>query len=157
MPTNSYDVIVLGDDLAALTCAALCARRGLRTLLLPHDDVPARYAVGPHKLPVEPLLWPARGGKGGERVLRELGLDLAVRRRAREQRVTAQVCSPNMRLDLVGDAEAFAREVERELVGGAASTVRGAYEGAATVSQTIDGLFAGEAGFPAIGFWEKRD
>src|SRR6185503_15761852 len=80
MPTNSYDAIILGDDLAALTCAALCARRGLRTLWLPHDDRPARYPVGPHKLPVEPLLWPARGGKGGERVLKELGLDLAIKR-----------------------------------------------------------------------------
>jgi phytoene dehydrogenase-like protein len=157
MPTNSYDVIVLGDDLSALTCAALCARRGLRTLLLPHDDVPARYQIGPHKLPVEPLLWPARGGKGGERVLRELGLDLAIRRKAREQRVTAQVCSPNMRLDLVADAEAFAREVDRELAGAAATAVRAAYDGATAVSATIDGLFTGDVAFPAIGFWEKRD
>ena len=53
MPSNSYDLVVLGDDLAALVCATLCARRGLRTLVL-GDERPARYTLGPHKLPVEP-------------------------------------------------------------------------------------------------------
>jgi hypothetical protein len=157
MPTNSYDAIVLGDDLSALTCAALCARRGLRTLWLPHDDRPARYAVGPHKLPVEPVLWPARGGKGGERVLKELGVDLAVRRRARELRLAAQVCAPDVRLDLAGDAEIFARELDRELSKEAAAAVRAAWDGSAAVSAALDALLGRDAPFPAIGFWEKRD
>ena len=34
VPSNSYDLVVLGDDLAALVCATLCARRGMRTLVL---------------------------------------------------------------------------------------------------------------------------
>jgi len=157
MPTNSYDAIILGDDLAALTCAALCARRGLRTLWLPNDERPARYPVGPHKLPVEPLIWPSRGGKGGDRVLKELGLDLAVRRKARELRLAAQVCAPDVRIDLAGDAEAFAREVDRELSEAAAATVRAAWDGATAVSASLDALLAGDAAFPAIGFWERRD
>ena len=37
MPSNSYDLVVLGDDIAAVVCATLCARRGLRTLLLGDD------------------------------------------------------------------------------------------------------------------------
>jgi phytoene dehydrogenase-like protein len=157
MPTNSYDAIIVGDDLAALTCAALCARRGLRTLWLPHDERPARYPVGPHKLPVEPLLWPARGGKGGERVLKELGVDLAVRRKARELRLAAQIVAPDVRIDLAADAEAFARELDRELSPAAGATVRAAWDGAAPVSATLDAILAGGAAFPAIGFWERRD
>lgn len=157
MPTNSYDAIIIGDDLAALTCAALCARRGLRTLWLPHDERPARYAIGPHKLPVEPLLWPARGGKGGDRVLRELGLDLAVRRKSRDLRLAAQVCAPDVRIDLAGDAEAFGRELARELSPEAAALVRAAWDGAAAISAALDPLLAGEGAFPAIGFWERRD
>ncbi len=157
MPTNSYDAIILGDDLAALTCAALCARRGLRTLWLPHDDRPARYPVGPHKLPVEPLLWPARGGKGGERVLKELGLDLAIKRRARDLRLAAQVCAPDVRIDVAGDAEAFKREVDRELAAGPGAAVRAAWDGAATISTALDALVTADATFPAIGFWDKRD
>ena len=68
MPSNTYDLVVLGDDLAALVCATLCARRGMRTLVL-GEDRPARYALGPHKLPVEPALWPVGPGSPGERVL----------------------------------------------------------------------------------------
>ena len=71
MPSNSYDLVVLGDDLPALVCAALCARRGLRTLVL-GDDRPARYQLGPHKLPIEPIVWSAALGSAGERVLKEL-------------------------------------------------------------------------------------
>ncbi|HEX7701186.1 MAG TPA: hypothetical protein VF403_10700, partial [Kofleriaceae bacterium] len=61
MPSNSYDLVVLGDDLAALVCATLCARRGMRTLIL-GDDRPARYNLGPHKLPLEPIVWPVGAG-----------------------------------------------------------------------------------------------
>ena len=64
VPSNSYDLVVLGDDLAALVCATLCARRGMRTLVL-GDDRPARYTLGPHKLPVEPALWPVGRGLAG--------------------------------------------------------------------------------------------
>ncbi|CAN5688947.1 hypothetical protein BH11MYX1_BH11MYX1_19890 [soil metagenome] len=69
MPSNSYDLVVLGDDLAALVCATLCARRGMRTLLL-GDDRPARYTLGPHKLPIEPVVWPTAAGSAAERVLK---------------------------------------------------------------------------------------
>jgi hypothetical protein len=64
VPSNSYDLVVLGDDLAALVCATLCARRGLRTLIL-GDDRPARYTLGPHKLPVEPAAWPTVPNSAG--------------------------------------------------------------------------------------------
>ena len=83
VPSNSYDLVVLGDDLAALVCATLCARRGLRTLVL-GDDRPARYTLGPHKLPIEPALWPIGAGSAGERVLKELHAELALRRKLRE-------------------------------------------------------------------------
>src|SRR5512138_3516416 len=71
VPSNTYDLIVLGDDLAALVCGTLCARRGMRTLVL-GGDRPARYTLGPHKLPVEPAMWPIGPGSPGERVLKEL-------------------------------------------------------------------------------------
>jgi phytoene dehydrogenase-like protein len=157
MPTNSYDAILLGDDIATLTCAALCARRGLRTLWLPHEDRPARYALGSHKLPVEPMVWPPRGGRGGERVLKELGLDLAVRRKVRDQRVTAQVCGPDLRVDLIADGEALGRELDRELGQTSGLAVRAAWERASEVSAIVDPLLAGEGAFPPIGFWERRE
>src|SRR6185436_2095322 len=78
VPSNTYELVVLGDDLAALVCGTLCARRGMRTLVL-GTDRPARYALGPHKLPVEPMLWPVGQGSPAERVLKELHAEMALR------------------------------------------------------------------------------
>src|SRR5688572_5549094 len=89
VPSNTYDLIVLGDDLAALICGTLCARRGMRTLVL-GTERPARYTLGPHKLPVEPMLWPVGTGSPSERVLKELHAEMTMRRKLREPRIAAQ-------------------------------------------------------------------
>ena len=117
MPSNSYDLVVLGDDLAALVCGTLCARRGLRTLVL-GEDRPARYQLGPHRMPIEPVLWPAQA-TAGDRVLRELHAELALRRKLREPRAPnpgAQVVLPDIRIDLGAGrlAGELAREVGKE-------------------------------------------
>lgn len=102
MPSNTYDLIVLGDDLASLVCATLCARRGMRTLVL-GSERPARYALGPHKLPIEPVVWPMVTGSAGERILKELHGEMALRRKLREPRIAAQWVAPDFRIDLGTD------------------------------------------------------
>lgn len=158
MPTNSYDLIVIGDDLAGLACAALCARRGLRTLVVTRDDPGGRYGLGPFKLPVEPGVLPGRvgGGSGAARVIRELGLDHALKRRVREVRTAAQLVGPDVRLDLSADAAACARELERELPAAAAAALT-AWEDAAAAAQAADPLLDGTDPFPGVGFFERRD
>ncbi len=156
MPTNSYDLIVVGDDLAGLCCAALCARRGLRTLLLGREDQQARYTLGPFKLPIEPGVMPGRGTGGTARVVRELGLDHALKRRVREVRTAAQLVGPDLRIDLVADTVVQARELERE-VPAAATTALAVWEGAAAVAQAADAILDGEDAFPGVGFFERRD
>ena len=155
MPTNSYDLIVIGDDLAGLVAAALCARRGMRTLVIGHHDRPTRYALGPHKLPVEhhPL-----AGRGGaiDRVIRDLGLDHALRRRQREVRVSAQLVGPDARIDFPADAVALARALERELPDHGAAALA-AWERAGEVARLADPMLGGEHAFPAAGFWERRE
>jgi phytoene dehydrogenase-like protein len=156
MPTNSYDLIVVGDDLAGLICAALCAKRGMRTLVLGHDDRPARYALGPHKLPVEALVWAGRGGAAADRVIKELHLEHDLRRRLRDARVTAQLIGPDARIDLAGDAQLLARELERELAGGA-EAMRAAWDQATEVARAADPMFAHGNAFPGVGFFERRE
>lgn len=156
MPTNSYDLIVVGDDLAGLCAAALCARRGLRTLVLGDDQRPARYTLGPFKLPVDPGGLPGRGAGAAARVIRELGLDHALKRRVREARITAQLVGPDCRLDLVGDAAAQSRELVRELPT-AATALATAWEEAATIAASADEILHGEDAFPGVGFFERRD
>jgi phytoene dehydrogenase-like protein len=153
VPSNSYDLVVLGDDLAALVCATLCARRGLRTLVL-GDERPARYTLGPHKLPVEPAGWPTAVGSGGERVLKELHAELALRRKLREPKIAAQLVAPELRLDLGGDR--LPSELERE-VGPRAADWLARWDRAGEIARLFDPVLAGEHAFPGIGFFEKRE
>ena len=156
MPTNSYDLIVLGDDLPGLACGALCARRGLRTLVLAADDRPARYALGNLKLPTAPGILPGRGLGAAARIVRELGLDHALKRRVRDVRVTAQVVGPDARLDLSAEAQAQAKELVRELPDGTEAALT-AWDQAAEVAKLGDALLCGEDAFPGVGFFERRD
>jgi hypothetical protein len=56
VPTNFYDVIALGDDLAGLIAATLCARRGLRVLVARTPESPPEdYRLGPYRLSREPM------------------------------------------------------------------------------------------------------
>ena len=153
MPSNSYDLVVLGDDLAALVCATLCARRGMRTLVL-GDDRPARYTLGPHKLPVEPLSWPSAPGSAGERVLKELHAELALRRKLREPKIAAQLVAPELRIDL--GADRLAPELERE-VGPRAAEWLARWDRASEVARLFDPVVASEHAFPGVGFFEKRE
>jgi phytoene dehydrogenase-like protein len=154
VPTNSYDIVVFGDDLAALVCATLCVRRGLRTLVL-GDDRPSRYTLGPHKLPVDPAMWSTTSPAAGDRVLKELHGELALRRKLREPKIAAQIVAPELRLDLGSDriAAELAREVGRKE--GEAWHAR--WEAAGEIARQLDPLLGSEHAFPGVGFFEKRE
>ncbi|MEO8706858.1 MAG: hypothetical protein ABI867_42925 [Kofleriaceae bacterium] len=154
MPSNSYDLVVLGDDLAALVCAALCARRGMRTLVL-GDDRPSRYTLGPHKLPIEPATWPAAAGNAGERVLKELNAEHTWRRKLREPKIAAQVVAPDLRIDLGPDR--LAAELERELGAAEARIWLARWDKTAELAHQLDPLITGEHAFPGVGFFERRE
>jgi phytoene dehydrogenase-like protein len=153
VPSNTYDLVVLGDDLAALVCATLCARRGMRTLVLGQDH-PSRYALGPHKLPIEPLLWPVGQGSPGDRVLKELHAEMALRRKLREPKIAAQLVAPDLRMDL--GAERMAGELARE-VGDDAEASLAHWNKARETARLVDPLLASEHAFPGVGFFERRD
>ena len=154
MPSNTYELVVLGDDLAALVCAALCQRRGMRTLVL-GDDRPARYPLGPHKLPVEPATWPVVQGSAAERVLRELHAEMAMRRKLREPRLAAQLVAPDLRIDIGGDR--LAGELERELGKEAGAAWLARWEASREVARQLEPMLASEHAFPGVGFFERRE
>jgi hypothetical protein len=157
VPSNSYDLVVLGDDLAALVCATLCARRGMRTLVL-GDDRPARYALGPHKLPVDPATWPTQPGAAGERVLKELHAEHAMRRKLREPKLAAQIVSlgaPEVRVDLGPDR--LAGELEREVGKQEAAAWLTRWDASGELARLLDPFVASEHAFPGVGFFEKRE
>jgi hypothetical protein len=153
VPSNSYDLVVLGDDLAALVCATLCARRGMRTLIL-GDDRPARYNLGPHKLPLEPIVWPVGAGSPADRVLKELHGELALRRKFREPRIAAQIVAPDFRVDLGTDR--LGSELAREL-GATSEATLAHWQKGAEVARLFDPILSGEHAFPGVGFFERRE
>jgi phytoene dehydrogenase-like protein len=153
VPSNSYDLVVLGDDLAALVCATLCARRGLRTLVL-GDDRPARYTLGPHKLPIDPVMWPVVPGSASDRVLKELHAELALRRKLREPKIAAQIVAPDLRIDL--GADRLTGELERE-VGEDAPAWTTRWDRGTELARALDPLLASEHAYPGVGFFERRE
>lgn len=184
MPTNSYDLIVVGDDFAGLVAGALCARRGMRVLMLSHGAQPSGYVLGPHRLPVEPLCLAGLGSPLVQRVLEELQIGHTLKRKLVQQPVSFQFASPEVRLDVSADEHNLGSELRRELpqaMPGNGSTAmvlhgRGGAEDApaapaepgridaldacassAAVAQHIDVAMGIDSEFPPLGFWKRRE
>jgi hypothetical protein len=159
MPTNSYDLIVLGDDTAGLVAAALCARRGMRTLLLTHGERPPRYAIGQFRLPIEPLTLPGRASAAARRVIDELHLDHAIKRRLQAGKQGFQVVTPTARLDLGPEAPPLDRELARELDLGAeeATAAAALLDQVGPIAGHFDAVLGQDVDFPPTGFWQRRE
>ena len=155
MSASHYDVVVLGADLAPLTCAALLAKRGFRVLVLGQGTAHAAYRLGGFRLPRRPCIFTAHGTPVAERVLAELGLQPAVRRASRALDPPFQVVLPNHRVDMARDPALLEREIEREF----ARVKRPALDFFARVtdlSTAVDALFAHDATWPPESLWERR-
>ncbi|MCG8419560.1 MAG: hypothetical protein MJE77_16640 [Proteobacteria bacterium] len=154
MPTNSYDVIVLGDDFAGLVAATLCARRGLRVLSLSQGR-PMGYQLGPHRLPVEPLSLCGAGNWTIRRVFDELNLSHILKRKLREARPGFQFVAPDLRLDVAADEHRLAGELTREI--GEAKNRLAALMRVDEISRRFDEVLNNQVGFPPTGFFKKRE
>lgn len=153
MPSSSYDAVILGDGLSSLITAALCARRGLRTLHVTPEEYQERYSIGPHRLPMEPMLWPNRMAWAGERVLKELSIELALRRKLREPRIAAQVVAPDLRFDL-GDS--MAKELAREVGAERGEQWANEWQALADVGRAFDPVMTTDQIFPQSGFFHRE-
>jgi phytoene dehydrogenase-like protein len=155
MPRESYDVVVLGDELAGLVAATLCARRGLRVLLGQVAPRRTSYAIAGIRLPTEPLLLAGLGGTAARRVLDELHFFHLIKRKLRPSTPALQLTSPDARMDLDADDAAIARVAAREL--GDASRFAAQLEQAAALSRGVDRVVEGTPVVPPIGFWDRRE
>ena len=153
MPSVSYDVVVSGDDLASVITATLCARRGLRTLLLAPDAATGHYALGPFRLPMDPVLWP-KSSTAIDRVMRELRIDLAAKRKFRDIGLSTHIVGPDFRLALT---EHIQTELHREIGEVAANAVMASWTASASAARALDVLVGDVYGFPGGGFFERRE
>jgi phytoene dehydrogenase-like protein len=100
-------------------------------------------------------MWPASTGSAGERVLKELHAELALRRKLREPKILAQLVTPELRIDLGGDR--IAAELVRELGKDLGATWQTRWEASGPIARQLDALIGGEHAFPGVGFFEKRE
>lgn len=156
MIARHYDVVVLGTGLGALAAAALLARRGWRLLVLGQGRRPPTYAAFGHTLHrrARPLLAATSSAFG--RLLAELAQSQLVRRRLTPLDPMFQVLGPGRRLSAPPDAEAFARELEREHEGGR-RLVDDTYLKLAEANGAADAALARNVVVPPGTFWERRE
>ncbi|MBT8493697.1 MAG: hypothetical protein KJO07_11610 [Deltaproteobacteria bacterium] len=154
MPSNSYDLIVLGDDLPGLIAATLVVRRGQRVLLL-LSGRPDSYKLGPHTLPTRTVSMAGRSGASMRRIFDELHLGNPISRRLGRTRPAFQLAMPKVRLDVFADDEAFLRGLEREA--GDAEALLEAANRSASLSMELDATLADDIVIPPNGFFERRE
>jgi phytoene dehydrogenase-like protein len=152
MSTSFYDVVVLGQDLAATVGGAVLAHRGFRVLMAGFA-VEERYTIGPYSLPRAPLAFVGIEGPTLKRIVGELNLVQLLRRRLEPNRPAYQLLLPDHRID-VGDD--LARELAREMPD-AAAPFEAAAARAAEVSAAIEGILSQDLILPPDGFWDRRD
>lgn len=153
MPSASYDVVAIGDDTATLAAAALCAKRGLRTLWVTSQPASASYSLGAFTLPFAMQLVP-KNAPGVTRVLRELGAEVTWKRKLREGTQGLQLFGPDMRLAL-GDT--LARDLARESLADAPAAWEAMQMAASAAEAALTPALLEPHGFPASGFFQRRE
>lgn len=156
MATNHYDAVVCGDDLAGIITATLLGRRGLRVLLVGHDNVALHINAGPYVFPASPGLLPPPDSEPLERVFRELNDLPIIRRRAPAQTPPLQlVLGPN-RINVGRDATALRKRIE-EVFPDDVAAIASALDNLAAVNARLDPILGSDVTIPPAGFWDRRE
>jgi hypothetical protein len=150
-----YDVVVLGSDLAPLTCAALLAKRGFRVLVLGQDVPEPTYTLGPFTLPRR--LYPLAFGQTpvSQRVFAELGLGPGIRRLTRSVDPAFQIAVPSHRFDVSMDDAELQRTLEREFPE-VHRPIDDFHRRVAAMMQGLDAVLSHELVLPPQTFFEQQ-
>lgn len=157
MPTNSYDLIVLGDEFPGVVAATLCAARGMRVLLATTRDDPESYQVGSYRLPTRPLRFVGMSSPAIRRVVDELNFTHLLKRRLRESRPAFQFVGPDARIDVSIDDDELSAELARDLANGDAEAVLAVCRTSREVSELLEPILGQAIAFPPEKFFDKRE
>jgi phytoene dehydrogenase-like protein len=168
LPRSSYDVVIVGRDLAGTVAGALLSLRGLRVLAIASSEDPPvtpprpgqqqapsqdRYTLGPYVLPTAPMAFVGAEAPAIHRLVAELNLVQIFRRRLEPNRPSFQLLFPDARIDV--DDELY-HALERELPGSALVHEQ-ATAAVSEISQALDAILQEEPMLPPEGFWDRRD
>lgn len=156
-PQSSYDVVLVGTQLAPLLTGALLAKRGFRVLLVAQDELPPTYSPVPGVVfPREPFNFVPSGSPIARRVLTELALHQVFRRRATQIDPAFQVCLPRHRFELARDPLVLEREIEREFPE-VRRPVEALFRTGERYDALLDRLLERELTWPPQTFLERRE
>ncbi len=113
MPTSFYDVVVLGARLEPLLCAALCARAGLRVLVLGQGTPEPSYRLGDVAVETHPRFVLGLRSPIVQATLEELTLKQDVRQRVLDREPPLQFLFAKHRIDVHPQSNAWLRETSR--------------------------------------------
>ncbi len=155
MSSSYYDVVVLGTDLAPLTCSALLAKRGFRVLVLGQNVPSPTYDVGPFTLPRRTFHYVLGQTPVARRVMLELGLHQSVRRFTHATDPAFQVALAGHRFDVSNDDARLAGEIEREFPE-VKRPIDDFHKRAARLGERLDAMFDRDLVFPPDTFLERQ-
>ena len=153
-----YDVVVLGPDVGGAVAAALSARRGLRTLLVPMAKVAgARESEGWLLPAAHPMIVPLRQMSAATASLDEVGLgaDL-LRQAAATTQGGFQILGEKLRLSLPAEKARRKAELWRELAGVQAAEAENAFDALEELGKPWDSFLTEPPPWPPRGYFEKR-
>ena len=151
-----YDVAVLGPDVGGAAAAALCSRRGLRTLLAPLMPVAAARESEGWLLPcAQSILPPLRQLSGAVAVLDEAGLGTDLQRQGGGPG-SFQILTDRLRLSLPTDPARRRSELRRELSDVGAAEAEAALETLDSLGRGWDEFLREPPPWPPRGFLERR-
>lgn len=156
-PASSYDVVLVGTQLAPLVAGALLAKRGFRVLLIAQDELPPTYAATSDvTLPREPFNFVPASSPVARRALGELAIHQIFRRRATQIDPALQICLPRHRFDLARDPIALEREIEREFPE-VKRTIEALFASSERDDALLDRVLDRELTWPPQTFLERRE
>jgi phytoene dehydrogenase-like protein len=156
MSTAFYDAVILGTDLAPLTCGALLAKRGFRVLVVGQQQSAPDYRLGARRLPRHPFTFTASRSPLTERVMSELGLTQSYRRLSHTLDPAYQIAIPDHRFDVTADEARFESEVEREFAA-VKRPVLDFHRQVRDHAEASDELFRRDLVWPPESFFERRE
>jgi phytoene dehydrogenase-like protein len=158
MPSSRvYDVVVLGPDVGGAVAAALSAKRGLRTLLVPMAKVAGARESDGWLLPAaHPMVIPLRQMSAAAASLDEVGLGADIVRHAATTQGGFQILGEKLRLSLPADPARRKAELWRELAGVKAAEAENAFNLLEELGKPWDQFLAEPPPWPPRGFFERR-
>ncbi|HUJ26231.1 MAG TPA: hypothetical protein VLW85_09445, partial [Myxococcales bacterium] len=142
-PKKVYDVAVLGPDVGGAVAAALCAKKGLRTLLAPMQPVPVARESDGWLLPsAHPILPPLRQLSAAVGPLDDLGLGADLTRLAAGVQGAFQILTEKLRLSLPQDPARRRAELRRELSDISAAEAEAGLDSLEQLGRTWDAFLA---------------